>query len=289
MRKPMVGALLIALSSTSAAAKGTPRRLVKTQGGLLLGVQEPTTEEYRGIPYAQPPVADLRWRPPRPPEPWHGVRDASRFGAPCVQQGDGEVIGEEDCLTLNVFAPAKRDKRLRPVMVHIHGGGNVVGRANQNPHVWTDRGVVLVTLNYRLGMLGFLAHPALTAESGGRSANLGLLDQRAALRWVTDNIAAFGGDPGNVTLFGISAGSFDTAAHVAVQARGGDPLFQRAVVQTAPRWEVGNTLAVAEEHGVEVAASLGCDGPDVLACLRTVARRAAPGRRPPRTSTTFSP
>ena len=209
--------------------------VVETSYGRLRGVRTDGVAAFKGIPFAKPPVGDLRWRAPVEPSPWPGVRDAHEFG-PCAIQstipGDvGELIGiatgetSEDCLYLNVWTPAP-DNAKRPVMVWIHGGGNTVGAGSQprvnGEHLARIGDVVVVTVNYRLGALGFLHAPAL-----GATGNEALLDQVAALRWVRTEIAAFGGDPGNVTVFGQSAGGFDIAQLMAMPAAQG--AFDKAV------------------------------------------------------------
>lgn len=215
-------------------------------------------ERFLGIPYAAPPVGPLRWRPPRLPGDWTGTRDASRFGAPCMQRVLPGVVPapSEDCLTLNVWTPRANGARL-PVMVFIHGGGFVFGAGSEPTYDGTSfarHGVVLVTLNYRLGVLGFLAHPALTREGGGISGNYGLLDQIAALRWVQAHIGAFGGDPDRVTLFGESAGGTSVAMLlISPTARG---LFQRAILESpALGWNFV-TLAEAERTGLSIGTDL---------------------------------
>ena len=209
--------------------------LATTSAGRLRGGTAGGIHVFKGIPFAQPPVGALRWRPPQPATPWAGVRDALAFG-PCAVQstiaGDvGELIGiathetSEDCLYLNVWTPGL-DSAKRPVLVWIHGGGNTVGAGSQprvnGEHLARAGDVVVVTVNYRLGALGFLYAPEI--DAGGNQA---LLDQVAALRWVRREIAAFGGDPGNVTVFGQSAGGFDIAQLMAMPAASG--CFDRAV------------------------------------------------------------
>lgn len=209
--------------------------IVETSFGRVRGQVASSVHAFRGIPFARPPVGNLRWRAPEPPPPWAGVRDALEFG-PCAIQSTlpgavGELIGiathetGEDCLYLNIWTPAP-DAAKRPVMVWIHGGGNTVGAGSQ-PRINGERlarigDVVVVTLNYRLGALGFLHAPEL-----GASGNEALLDQAAALRWVRTEIEAFGGDAGNVTVFGQSAGGFDIAQLMAMPAAEG--CFDRAV------------------------------------------------------------
>lgn len=249
---------------------------VRTEGGLVQGVAETGLTIYKGIPFAAPPVGDLRWRPPQPAATWDGVRVADRFG-PDPYQGDGKGNVSEDCLYLNIWTPAtSADERL-PVLVWIYGGGFSFG-SNSTPvhngeHL-ARKGVVLVTINYRVGPLGFLAHPELSAESPHRaSGNYGLLDQIAGLKWVQRNIAAFGGDPDRVTIFGESAGGIAVSMLCASpEARG---LFHGAISQsggsfgpTRPTTYPGEnmrTLAQAEASGVAYAAKAGVDS---IAALR---------------------
>jgi para-nitrobenzyl esterase len=260
------------LSADSDVPSAAPR--VNTADGELSGKADGTVNAFLGIPYAKPPLGALRWRPPQPSEPWSGVRDATQFGKRCAQQASTVLQNagseDEDCLVLNVWAPASA-KGL-PVMFWIHGGGNVNGSASEPlPYVGSgafysgkplaEKGVVVVTINYRLGALGFLDHAALGAEGG----NQGLLDQHAALSWVAKNVAAFGGDPGNVTIFGESAGSYDVCAHVASPLSRG--LFHRAVSQSGGCTNKLTSKVQAQAAADKLATALGCTG-DVLACLR---------------------
>jgi len=213
----------------------------RVEQGWLVGRQGNGVDRFRGIPYAAPPVGPLRWRAPRPMQPWSGDRDAGRFGAICIQPtsngdpGVGPLPMSEDCLTLNVWTPVARGDTPLPVMVWIHGGGLNNGSGTAALYDGTSlarRGVVVVTINYRLGRLGFFGHPALTAEAGGGEVvgNYGLADVIASLEWVRGNIAAFGGDPGKVTVFGESAGGvMVTRLMISPAARG---LFHRAMVQS---------------------------------------------------------
>lgn len=213
--------------------------MVKTESGRIEGelVRGGAVRRFLGIPYAAPPVNELRWRAPQPHAAWSGTLSAKQFGSRCMQppifkdmifRDKGE---SEDCLSLNVWAPAQRSLTKYPVMVWIHGGGFNAGGSSeprQDGEVLASRGVVVVSMNYRLGIFGFLAHGDLIRESSRKAAgNYGLLDQAAALRWVQRNIAAFGGDPAAVTIFGESAGSFSVCAHMAAPDSKG--LFARAI------------------------------------------------------------
>jgi para-nitrobenzyl esterase len=241
---------------------------------------------YKGIPFATPPVGDLRWQPPQPPAAWSGVRDCTEFGPVCPQAPyPKESIyarepepQNEDCLFLNVWTPAPTPDAKLPVMVWIHGGALTRGSGSIGAYDGQQlarQGVVLVTLNYRLGPLGFLAHPALSRESPHKaSGNYGLLDQVAALEWVQRNIAAFGGDPSRVTIFGESAGSWSVCSLVATPLAKG--LFQRAIGQSGGGFkpmqflsEERNGQPPAERTGERLAKQLGCDqAEDPLAAMR---------------------
>jgi para-nitrobenzyl esterase len=191
---------------------------------------------FKGIPFAQPPLGDLRWRPPAPVKAWTGERDATSFGSPCAQNSNGRMLekSSEDCLFLNVWTAEWPSRSRKPVMLWIHGGGNYGGTAsgaNFDGESLARHGVILVTANYRLTIFGFFAHPELTRESPHHaSGNYGLMDQIAALQWVRDNIAKFGGDPGNVTLFGQSAGAVD--ANVLMTSPLAKGLFHRVIAES---------------------------------------------------------
>ena len=212
-------ALAIAFALTLAANAASTNDAVRVEGGLISGTVAEGVRSYKGIPFAAPPVGDLRWRPPQPVPAWEGVRQCNAYGPECPQAPypQGSLFysppqkQSEDCLYLNVWTAAKPGER-RPVMVWIHGGALTRGSGANRVYEGTElakKGVVLVTVNYRLGPLGYLAHPELTAESPeGSSGNYGVLDQIAALKWVRANIAKFGGDPDEVTIFGESAGGF---------------------------------------------------------------------------------
>jgi para-nitrobenzyl esterase len=249
---------------------GSSATQVKIESGTIEGKNYGRVHAFLGIPYAAPPVGDLRWKPPVAVAKWTGVRKAKDFGAHCMQ---GNVFGDmtfrdpggsEDCLSLNVWVPAKPSQPKLPVMVWIYGGGFVAGstsEARQDGTQLAQQGVVVVSMNYRLGIFGFLVHPELAKESGRDAAgNYGLLDQLAALHWVHDNIAAFGGDPENVTIFGESAGSFSVSAQMASPLAKG--LFQKAIGESGGAFFSGGLSfeprAVREEKDVKaVTAKLG--------------------------------
>ena len=259
----MINKTILAIAAVGAiAATGAASQVVQVQSGTLNGVTAEGVVSFKGIPYAAPPVGDLRWRAPQPVESWAGVRAADKFGPICMQKitpdnGVGPGPASEACLTLNVFAPTGA-KHL-PVMVWIHGGGFVNGSATAalyDGSALARQGVVVVTVNYRLGRFGFFAHPALTAEQKDVAvANYGLMDQIAALKWVKRNIGVFGGDPANVTIFGESAGGMAVNRLMMIrEARG---LFAKAIVESGVGREKGQTLAEAETDGAAFATKLG--------------------------------
>ncbi|HEX8106279.1 MAG TPA: carboxylesterase/lipase family protein [Kofleriaceae bacterium] len=276
-------AFLLALCGCLAAcgtdAPPDPTR-VKLADGEVHGSVKGTSLQFLGIPYAKPPVGDLRWKAPQKPDPWSNVRDATQFGKRCAQLMDptlqNAASNDEDCLYLNVWTWSPPPKNPLPVMIWIHGGGNVNGSASE-PVPFLNTGVfysgellagghsvVVVSLNYRLGIFGFFGHPDLWAE--GSSGNQGLLDQQMAFQWVHDNIAKFGGDPGNVTIFGESAGSFDVCMHMAAPSNTG--LFHRAISESGGCTTVQRTKAQAEAAATSFATGAGCTGAGALACLR---------------------
>lgn len=232
--------LTLAVAVLAAAAVRAEEGRVQIRQGALQGISEAGVSVYKGVPYAQPPVGPLRWRAPVPAEGWTSVRDAKAFGSACLQPpqapnglySGGLAPMSEDCLSLNVWAPTAAKKL--PVMVWIHGGALLGGGSSEPLYdgaKLAKQGIVFVSINYRLGLLGYFAHPALSAESPQTlSGNYGLLDQIEALRWVRDNIAAFGGDPNQVTIAGESAGGLSAIALMtSPQAKG---LFRRAIVQS---------------------------------------------------------
>ncbi|MGB0099445.1 MAG: carboxylesterase family protein [Nocardioides sp.] len=254
-----------------------------TEQGEVRGFAREDTVSWRGIPYAAAPVGELRWEPPQPAEPREGTLDASTYGHACPQplgrslseRLAGPIVDtSEDCLYLNVTRPRSGDAL--PVMVWLHGGGFTAGTGNlpiYNSTQLARQGVVLVTLNYRLGRLGYFAHPALTAQSGERVANYGLLDQIAALEWVRDNIAAFGGDPDAVTVFGESAGGMSVNA--LMSAPRADGLFRSAISESGLGREPSVSFERSERQGVEVADLLGVSDATAAELRALPARKVA--------------
>ena len=275
----------------TAGTASTNEPLVQIDSGTLRGTDAGPVIAFRGIPYARPPVGELRWRPPEPPLPWQGVREALQPGSACTQRTSGlapfiapmakaygsafeqpSIKSSEDCLYLDVWVPEWPVKRALPVMVWLHGGSNTVGSGTQSTYdgvSLTRHGVLLVTLNYRLGAMGFFSHPELTAESPHHSSgNYGLLDQLAALNWVKQNIAQFGGDPDNVTLFGESAGAIDAARLMTSPLAAG--LFKRVISESGPAFESGQTLSQAEAFGSAVSALAPGNAQSALEKLRAL-------------------
>ncbi|MFD8495682.1 carboxylesterase/lipase family protein [Amycolatopsis sp. NPDC059657] len=267
----------VAVGALTDTAAATGRDIVRTEAGAVRGTVTDGHRTFEGIPFAAPPVGELRWKAPQPARPWTGVRDATKPGARCAQAPSVISAGSEseDCLYLNVTTPAKPSYRPRPVMVWVHGGGFTSGAGSDYDvrKLATGGDAIVVTVNYRLGAFGFLGYPGL-ADSGV----FGIEDQQAALRWVKRNAAAFGGDAHNVTLFGESAGGFSVCSHLASPLSAG--LFDRAIIQSGPctlTWPDGGffpgvpagspftTLSDAEKQGAATGASLGCAD---LACLR---------------------
>lgn len=306
--KYLLNALLLALLATAAIARSEvappatevaapaleKTGVVTIESGQLSGlIVDPAANiaAYKGIPFAAPPVGENRWRAPQPVQPWEGVRECNAYGNASLQVVSKLPINvpgfelnapvSEDCLYLNVWSPNKSDAEKLPVMVWIHGGGYTIGAASQPLYdglSLAQQGVVVVTVNYRLGALGFMGHSALSEESGHKaSGNYGIMDQIAALRWVKRNIANFGGDAGNVTIFGESAGGGSVfSLLVSPQAKG---LFHRAIAQSGP---IMNLKHITKQHGRfpslesvgdEVVAKLGLSdkkGPELLTALRTL-------------------
>ena len=260
LRASIVFAALLPLS----AAINDP---VKTASGAVSGIAgtDPAVRVYKGIPFAAPPVGDLRWRAPKPASNWEGVRAADKFGPICMQRKPGTAANgadsqiSEDCLYLNVYTAANSPHDKRPVMVWIHGGAFTSGAGSlYDGEALARKGVVVVTTNYRLGLFGFFAHPELTKESDrNASGNYGLLDQIAALEWVQKNIAAFGGDPKRVTIFGESAGSWSVNYLTATPLAHG--LFQRAIGESGAEFAPARKLSDMEQAGVKFAEKVGAN------------------------------
>ena len=276
--------LSLGLAGAAAPVPSTSAR-VQAPAGTFVGQDREGVRSWLGIRYAQPPVGEARWQPPRAAPPQSGDIPATQPGAACLQAfelpGQPQTLrGAEDCLFLNVYAPKAAQKA--PVMVWIHGGSFQTGAGTDYDLsvLAREQGVVAVSLNYRLGALGFLATPALDTGAG-TAGNLGLLDQQLALKWVRDNITAFGGDAQNVTVFGESAGGMSICAQLASPGAAG--LFDKAIIQSGPCTASGimNSRAEAYDRGARFAAALGCDAADA-ACLRavpaeTLARTRSPG------------
>jgi para-nitrobenzyl esterase len=251
---------------------GADPLVIRTADGPVQGAQVGSVRRFLGVPYAAPPVGDLRWLPPQPPAAWTAPLDATRPGSECPQIVPiiNQISGNEDCLYLNVFTPSPAPTRALPVMVWIHGGGFTVGSGmDDDPTRFVAaHHVVVVSMNYRLGPLGFLALPDL-AQSDPRhsTGNLGLEDQQAALRWVRANAAAFGGDAGNVTIFGESAGGVSVCAQLLSPGSAG--LFEKAITESGPCTLGAVALPAAEQQGAEFVAKLGCSGASPLACIQS--------------------
>ena len=286
LRRTLCSALLLGVVFALAAPVDrslAASTLVRAPDGTFQGKLDTTgaVRQFLGVRYAQPVTLNLRWKPPQPVTPSMVTQDATQFGNHCPQTFTpfGNATLTEDCLFLNVYAPNKggdhdfdRDDG-RPVMVWIHGGANVVGESDDyDATKLVGRGVVVVTINYRLGALGFLAHPALTGESPDHiSGNYATQDQQAALKWVRRNIRAFGGNPQKVTLFGESAGGLNTFTNLVSPTAAG--LFHHAIVESGAYAQTQPTLAQAEAAGTAFANAAGCNQPnpaDVLTCLRAL-------------------
>jgi para-nitrobenzyl esterase len=272
---------VVALIFTSAALANNVAK-VTIDSGVLAGSSSTGVNSFKGVPFAKPPVGKLRWQPPEVPDRWPGERDATKYQLPCVQptNADGKTPNgggiwgktSEDCLYLNVFAPA--NAKSAPVMVWLHGGASYLGGAHlggYNGEAFSNQGVIIVTVNYRLGPLGYFAHPALTkaAKSDEGLGSYGLMDAVAALKWTQRNIAQFGGDPKNVTVFGQSAGGGMVMSLLSVPSAKG--LFAKAGVQSGASLRPATSLADAEKAGVELATKLGLNGASAtLEQLRSV-------------------
>jgi para-nitrobenzyl esterase len=274
-------AVLVAWFALAPASSSAPDGAVKVEGGLVQGVAEGDLAVYKGIPFAAPPIGDLRWRAPQPVTPWSGVRNVDKYAPACVQSMGGPPPSgvSEDCLYLNIWTPATSATEKLPVLVWIYGGGFNGGATSYPVHDGAKlaaRGVVLVSVAYRVGVAGFFAHPELGAESPSHSSgNYGLLDMIAGLRWISRNIAAFGGDPARVTIFGESAGGIAVSMLCASPAAKG--LFHGAISQSGGSFGPSNKnpqpgenmrlLADAEASGVEFAKAAGASSIKELRAL----------------------
>ena len=272
-------ALAISVNGVRETHAQVPSCLVATAGGDVQGVDRGDSCAFLGIPYAAPPIGQLRWKPPQPPAGWTGPLNVTTPPSGCASiNAMGQPTGSEDCLKLNVWTPDPRRASKAPVIVWLHTGSFVAASANQGAHngqhLAEETGTIVVAPNYRLGPLGFLAHPALSDEDASypSSGNYGLLDQRAALEWVQANIAAFGGDPSRVTIAGTSAGAHSVSLHVTSPGSAG--LFHRAVMQSGFGTFKFPTRDEAEDQGARLATALGCIDPaGVLTCLRASTRQ----------------
>ena len=277
MKALIAGALALGLMFAGAAS-AEPTKVTISQG-VLVGDLTDGIASFRAIPFAAPPVGDLRWKPPQPAQGWSGERPATEFSASCVQRTRGGPNPSEDCLYLNVTTPA--GAKGAPVMVWIHGGSNTGGSGPMyDSPSFTKDGVILVTLNYRLGPLGFFAHPAITQATapGEPLADYGLMDQLAALKWVQANIKAFGGDPRRVTVFGESAGAIDIYALLGLKdARG---LFSQVILESNITWGDSPPLAKAEIDGQALATKAGAAPGATLADLKALPAEALVAAQP---------
>jgi para-nitrobenzyl esterase len=297
----LVSLLLSAVTTLAQGGGGLPETITIEGGkisGLMLG-ENKDVKAFKGIPYARPPVGPLRWKTSQPVEAWEGVRQCTEYGSACPQQDLYAALGidlgkqSEDCLYLNVYTATKSASEGRPVMMWIHGGGNIGGASH---HPWYDgealarEGVVVVSINYRVGIFGYFAHPLLSKESPNNvSGNYGLLDQIATLKWIQKNIKAFGGDPGNVTIFGQSAGAVNVSYLMASPFAKG--LFHRAIAESGsalgagPNRHLRNLLfgnEPMEKQGERIAKDLGCaEATDPLTALRALsAEKLLEGSKP---------
>lgn len=281
------GVVFFAVVLTGERLPAAMDKPVRTESGPVTGTPstDPSITTFKGIPFAAPPAGDMRWRAPEPPVKWQGVRHADKFGANCIQtivqekkpwthefMAHGEV--SEDCLFLNIWMPAARPDEKHPVLVFLHGGANTEGSGSidaYNGEGLARKGIVTITINYRLGIFGFFTHPELSKESPNHvSGNYALLDQIAALKWVHTNIAAFGGDPDRVTVAGQSAGASDIALLIVSPLAKG--LFHRAIMESggAPGGGGGRELSSAEADGAKFAEAKGAHS---LAELRAIAAK----------------
>jgi para-nitrobenzyl esterase len=270
----VVPILTLAACGTMTQATGTSDPVVRTRGGLVRGVATPKFDQFFGLPFAAPPVREFRFAPPAAPQSWRGIRPADGQSPACLQFEPMGIREEqavsEDCLYLDVYRPRNVAKNTKlPVMVWFHGGRHTQGTGviYGGGRMAAKTSTIIISINYRLGALGFLAHPALSVVTSGGSGNYGRMDQLASLQWVRDNIANFGGDPKNVTIYGQSAGGAGVCDMLAMPAARG--LFRRAIVQSSACLTSRTTLAAGEQSGVTFARSVGCvNEATAVDCLR---------------------
>jgi len=273
----LIGVIVVSYMLWNPLVYASKSEIIRVESGQVQGLTQRGVSVYRGIPFAAPPVGELRWRTPQPPSPWEGVRDATAFSPACMQSGEtvpglGIEPISEDCLYLNVWTPADSADENLPVMVWLYGGDRHAGSGSARLY-WSDRiarkDVVVVTLNYRLGVFGMLAHPELSDETPyDASGNYLLFDQIAALQWVQENVTSFGGDPENVTIFGQSAGATSISQLLVSPIAAG--LFHRAIAQSGGDFRATPatvSLAQAERAGSVLAAKLGADSIDELRAI----------------------
>jgi para-nitrobenzyl esterase len=275
---PTLGLCCLGLLSGPSGTRAADAPIVQTDKGPVRGIARTGLDEFRGIPYAKPPAGELRWRPPEEPTAWTGTRDATAFGSNCPQITEygafaGPANDNENCLFVNVFTPNLHGTTKLPVLVFVHGGGNINGESSDydGAAMAVQGNAVVVTLNYRLGLLGFFAHPALDAENH-LFGNYGILDQQLALKWVQKNIGAFGGDKDNVTLSGQSAGSKNTIVNLVSPLAAG--LFKRVILESL--FQEPTPLDYSELLGTRAGVAGGCPsgaGAEVAACLRNLSAR----------------
>jgi para-nitrobenzyl esterase len=272
MKSAILGALALASLAFGLGSAAADPVKAKVEGGTLAGSLEEGVNTFKGVPYAAPPVGDLRWKAPQPVVKWSGEKAATEFSPACAQASRPGAPGpqpSEDCLYLNVYAPA--GAKNAPVMVWIHGGSNINGSGASYPGAnFAKDGIVYVSINYRMGAFGFFAHPALTAaaKKDAPLANYGLMDQTAALQWVQKNIAAFGGDPKHVTVFGESAGAIDIYALQGLKTSKG--LFSQVIMESNITWGDSAPLAKAEEDGKALSLKAGASETATLADLKAI-------------------
>ncbi len=287
MKAIITGLFLMSIGVQTSISQQAAAPLVKTIYGTVRGLQDGDVESFKGIPYAAPPVGEYRWRPPQPVQPWQGVRDASKFGSTCAAAGWGAAQGSiqagssEDCLFLNIWRPAGATKNAKmPVMLWIHGGAFVGGSGNTSGDQFARQGVILVSINYRLGRLGHFAFPALSREHPEEpKGSYAFMDQIAALKWVQQNIAEFGGDPENVTIFGFSAGGVSIHSLLTIPSAQG--LFHKAISHSGGGRDgvlIGRPISKenaspyypvsAETIGINFARKHGIEGTDAAALAK---------------------